>query len=169
MMSLSNVSTSIYELIYTYTILDVLITVPQPMLNITAIWSDVYLAGMPFDLRCSVTLSNAVDLDIGVAVSWLRNGVNLNDTARIRTSQQQQPALMGDYESLLRFDTLSSTSDSGDYVCSAILYPTEITDYISNSTSASSYYAITVIGKTMLTFPVPSLHSNSYSTPNCII
>ena len=109
---------------------------------------------MPFDLRCSVTLGNAVDVDIAVAVSWLRNGVYLNDTARIQTSQQQQPALMGDYESLLRFDTLSSTSDSGDYVCSAILYPTEITGYISNSTGTSSY-AITVIGKTTIMLPVP--------------
>lgn len=122
---------------------------------------------MPFDLQCLVTLGSAVDMDIGVEVSWLRNGVNLNDTARIQTSQQQQPALMGDYESLLRFDTLSSTSDSGDYVCSAILYPTEITDYISNSTGTNSY-AITVIGKI---FPVPVTLSILIAIvlPNCTI
>ena len=116
-----------------------------------AIQSDVYLAGMEFDLRCLVTLANVVDTDIGVDVLWQRNGISLSDTARIQTSQQQ-PALMGDYKSLLRFDTLSSTSDSGDYVCSSILYPTESRDYISNSTGTTSYN-ITVIGKNY-----PSLH-----------
>ena len=146
-MSLSNVSTSIKSnTCKYYQILTIIITVPQPILNITAIQSDIYLAGMPFNLRCSVTLENTVDADIGVEVLWQRNGINLKDTARIQISQQQQPALMGDYESLLRFDTLSSISDSGDYVCSAILYPTESRGYISNNTGSTSF-TMTVIGK----------------------
>lgn len=154
MMLLSNVSiyTCIYEVKNNYMIgLNIHTscnTVPQPILNIMVIRSDVYLAGMPFDLRCLVTLANVVDTDIGVDVSWQRNGISLSDTARIQISQQQQPSLMEDYESLLRFDTLSSTSDSGDYVCSAILYPTESRDYISNSTG-TILYNMTVIGKTI--------------------
>ena len=114
------------------------------MLNITAIQSDVYLAGMPFELRCSVTLDNSIDTRISVMFAWQRNGVDLSDTVRITTSQQQ-PALVGDYDALLQFDTLSSTHDSGNYVCSAALYSTEIRDYISNSTGTTTY-TITVIG-----------------------
>ncbi len=100
---------------------------------------------MPFNLRCLVTLGKTVDTDIGVEVSWQRNGINLEDTARIQTSQQ---VLMGHYESFLQFDSLSSTFDSGDYVCSAILYPTESRDDISNNTGSTSYF-MTVIGKTI--------------------
>ena len=55
--------------------------------------------------------------------------------------------VIGDYDSVLRFDTLSSTVDSGLYVCSAILYPIESGDYILNSTRASTMpYSITVVG-----------------------
>ena len=106
---------------------------------------------MPFDMRCSVTLDNTLDTNIGIMVTWQRNGVDLNDTDRITISQQQQPAMMGDYDTLLRFDTLSSTSDSGNYVCSATLYPTESRDYISNSTGTTSY-TVTVIGMQMPQF-----------------
>lgn len=123
-------------------------TVPQPILNITAIQpeSDVYLAGMQFNLQCSVTLSNVVDRDIGIVVSWQRNGVTLNDSARIQTLHEQHEVLMRDYNSLLRFDTLSSTADSGNYVCTSILYSIESRDYTLNSTGTTSY-TITVIGK----------------------
>lgn len=76
--------------------------------------------------------------------TWQRNGVDLNNNVRITTSQQQ-PALAGDYDTLLQFDTLSSTYDSGNYVCSATLYPTESSNYISNSTGTTTY-TITVIG-----------------------
>lgn len=110
---------------------------------------------MPFSLQCSVILSSVVDTDIGVVVSWQRNGVNLNDTARIQTSHQQHQPLIDDYNFLLRFDTLSSISDSGNYVCSSILYPTESRDYISNSTGTASY-TITVIGN--ITHVMPLLY-----------
>ena len=122
------------------------------MLNITATQSDVYLAGMPFELRCSVTLDNTIDTRISVIFAWWRNGVGLNDTVRITTSQQQ-PALVGDYD-VLRFDTLSSTYDSGNYACSATLYSTdhESRHYISNSTG-TTIYTITVIGIQKLQSP----------------
>lgn len=113
------------------------------MLNITAIQSDIYLAGMPFELRCSLTLDNTIDTRISVIFAWQRNGVVLNDTVRITTSRQ--PALVGDFDALLQFDTLSSTYDSGNYVCSATLYSAESWDYISNSTGTTTY-TISVIG-----------------------
>ena len=100
---------------------------------------------MPFELRCSVTLDNTVDTRISVMFAWQRNGVDLSDTVRITTSQQQ-PALVGDYNALLQFDTLSSTNDGGNYACSATLYPTESMDYISNSTGITTH-TIAVIGK----------------------
>ena len=123
----------------------VFLTVPQPILNITAIQSYAHLAGMPFVLQCLVILDIPVDTNVGIAVMWQRNGVVLNDSDRIITSQQQQPPLMGEYNALLQFDTLSSTSDSGNYVCTAVVYPNGSKDYISQSTGSTSY-TIAVIG-----------------------
>ena len=108
-----------------------------------------------------------VDRDIAIVVSWQRNGVTLNDTARIQTSQEQHEVLMGDYNSLLRFDTLSSTADSGNYVCTSILYSIESRDYTLNSTGTTSY-SITVIGTSCeYPFPYESIHSSVINKHFC--
>ena len=122
-------------------------TVPQPMVEIGATQSDTYLAGMPFDLQCSITLDSTADTAVGATVTWQINGADLTDTVRVTASQLEQPALSGEYNAVLKFDTLSTNADSGIYVCSAILYPIESGDYILNSTRTSTMpYSITVVG-----------------------
>ena len=100
---------------------------------------------MPTELQCTINLDDAVDTAVDVEVVWLINGMNVNGTVRRRVLQ---PIMMGDslYQAILQYDTLSSTSDSGNYMCTATLYPTEATGYITNVTGTATY-TFTVIGK----------------------
>ena len=100
---------------------------------------------MSAQLRCSISFDNAVDTDVAVAVTWQINGMDLNETVRIRALQ---PVLVGStrYDTILQFDTLSSTSDSGSYMCTATLYPAEAINYITNITGTATYM-FTVIGE----------------------
>ena len=105
----------------------------------------MYLSGMPAQLRCSIEYDDVIDSAVGVEVTWWINGVEFNSTLR---SRPLQPVLVGDtsYDAVLQFDTLSSTSDSGSFMCTAILYPTEAVPYIRNATGTSTY-TLTVTGR----------------------
>ena len=122
-----------------------LFAVPPPYLQISGSQSDTYVAGMPAELWCTIDFDEAVDTAVAVEVMWLINGMNLNGTVRRRVLQ---PIMMGDsrYEAILQYDTLSSTTDSGNYMCTATLYPTEATGYITNITRTTTY-TFTVIGR----------------------
>ena len=99
---------------------------------------------MPVEIRCSINLDNVVNTVVGVSITWQVNGMDLNVTDR---SRALQPVLVGDsrYSATLQFDTLSSTSDSGNYMCAATVYPDEATSYITNSTAMAAY-TFTVTG-----------------------
>lgn len=100
--------------------------------------SGVYLAGMPAQLRCSIEYDGVIDTAVGVEVVWQLDGVELDGTLRRR---QLQPTLVGDtrYDAILQFETLSSTSDGGSYMCTATIYPLEAVPYIANVTGTSTY------------------------------
>lgn len=121
-----------------------LFAVPLPSLEISGSHSDAYLAGMPAELRCTINLDDAIDTAVGIAVKWQVDGMDLSGTLRSRTLES---VLVGDssYDSILQFDTLSSTSDSGNYMCTATLYPVEAMSYITNTTGTAAYM-FTVIG-----------------------
>ena len=99
---------------------------------------------MPAELRCTINLDDAIDTAVGIAVKWQVDGMDLSGTLRSRTLES---VLVGDssYDSILQFDTLSSTSDSGNYMCTATLYPVEAMSYITNTTGTAAYM-FTVIG-----------------------
>lgn len=99
---------------------------------------------MPAQLRCSINFDSAVDTSVAVEVVWQINGMYLNGTVRRRSLQ---PVLMGSnrYDVILQFDTLSSISDNGNYVCTVILYPIEAMSYITNATGVGMYM-FSVIG-----------------------
>lgn len=122
-----------------------LYAVPPPYLEISGPQSDANVAGMPAELRCTVDFDDTVDTAVAVEVMWLINEMNLNGTVRRRALQ---PVMMGDsrYQATLQFDTLSSTFDSGNYMCTATLYPTEAMTYIANVTRTTAY-TFTVIGR----------------------
>ena len=93
---------------------------------------------MPAQLWCSIEYNGVIDTAVGVEVVWRLDGVELNETLRRR---QLQPVLVGDtrYSAILQFETLSSTSDSGSYMCTATTYPIEAVPYIANVTGTSMY------------------------------
>ena len=122
-----------------------LFAVPPPYLEISGPQSDANVAGMPAELQCTIDFDDAVDTAVAVEVMWLINGMNMNGTVRRRVLE---PVMMGDsrYQAILQYDTLSSTSDSGNYMCTATLYPTEATGYVTNVTRTATY-TFTVIGR----------------------
>ena len=122
-----------------------LFTVPSPYLEISGPQPDASVAGMPAELRCTINFIDAIDTTVAVEVVWSINGMNVNGIARRRALQ---PVMMGDsrYQAIFQYDTLSSTSDSGNYMCTVTLYPTEATGYITNITGTATYI-FTVIGR----------------------
>ena len=100
--------------------------------------SEPYLAGMFAELRCSINLDNSVDTLTDIEVTWQKDGVEVNNTARV---QKLSPRFAGGsrYDALLRYNTLSSSADSGNYLCTSTVYPTENRDYITNITGMASF------------------------------
>lgn len=96
-----------------------------------------YVAGMFAEIRCSVTLNDTFDTPVDVEVLWLKNGIELSESVRVMVmhSHLVGPSL---YHSLLQFSTLSSSTDSGLYTCVSNVFPTENSNYISNSTGEAS-------------------------------
>ena len=111
---------------------------PPLAIEVSGSHSGVYLAGMPGHLRCSIEYDGVIDTAVGVEVVWRVDGVELDGTLRRR---QLLPVLVGDtrYDAILQFETLSSTSDSGSYMCTATIYPLEAVPYIANVTETSTY------------------------------
>ena len=118
--------------------------VPAPNVETSIRQSEPYLAGMLVVLQCSITIDDAIDTPIDVAVMWQRNGERVTETLRVQT---QPPRLVGgsQYDALLQFNTLSSSTDSANYMCISSVSPSDADVYISNSTQTSSIL-LTVTG-----------------------
>ncbi len=119
--------------------------------------SEPYLAGMFMELRCSINLDDAVDTRVDVSVMWQKDGEVVNETDRVRILPAR---LVGGsrYDSSLQFNTLSSNVDSGAYMCISIAFPTESTNYITNSTQTASF-SISVVGMYYVNMKWRQLHS----------
>lgn len=113
--------------------------VPPLVVNITTPVREAYIAGTSLVLRCTIAVDSDVNTGVAIAVKWLRNGIEMSNSARITTAD---PVQIGthEYDATLRFDTLSSTRDTGNYTCRASAYPTEIIPYIANAIGESAYY-----------------------------
>lgn len=112
-----------------------------------------YLAGMFAEMRCTVTVDDAIDTQISVMVQWQKDGRELVIGNRITALPAN---LVGGsrYDALLQFSTLSSSTDSGNYVCTSTVFPTESRNYIANTTESSN-----------VSFSIAGNVSISYSTP----
>lgn len=115
----------------------IFLSVPSPDVEVIVPHQEPYLAGMFAELRCSISLDDSVDTQVDIVVLWLKDGVELNETVRVRVLPTR---LIGSslYHSLLQFSTLSSSSDGGDYTCTTTVFPTESRDYITNGTGTAS-------------------------------
>lgn len=88
-------------------------------------------------MKCSIELTEAVDTQVDVEVVWLKDGLELSETVRVRALPTHSIGSSG-YRSLLQFSTLSSGEDIGEYTCMSTIFPTEKKKYISNATSTTS-------------------------------
>ena len=96
-----------------------------------------YLSGMFAEMRCSIDLADSVDTQVDVEVMWLKDGVELSETTRVRPLPTHSIG-SSRYRSLLQFGTLSSRADGGEYTCLSTVFPTEKREYISNVTATTS-------------------------------
>ena len=133
--------------------INVSLVVPSPNVEVTVPQSEPYLSGMFAELRCSISLDDAINSQTDVEVIWLKDGIQVDQTSRVQTLSAH---LIGgsQYDALLQYNTLSSSSDSGDYVCVGTVFPTD-SNYITN-----------VTGMALFSFSVTgTLHSvkNSYN------
>ena len=112
--------------------------------------SEPHIAGMTAALQCYVNLDDAIDTQVDIAVEWQKDGGELNETIRVRALP---PVLVGGsrYDALLQFSTLSSSTDSGNYMCLATVFPTESEGYIMNRTDTTSYI-LSVTGIALVLF-----------------
>lgn len=113
--------------------------VPPLVVNITTPVREEYIAGTSLLLRCTIAVDSDANTRVAVAVQWLRNGIEISNSARITTAEPVQTGTH-EYDASLRFVTLSSTRDTGSYTCRASAYPTEMITYIANGTGESAYY-----------------------------
>ena len=111
--------------------------------------SEPHIAGMTAALQCFVNLDDAIDTQVDIAVEWQKDGGELNETIRVRALP---PVLVGGshYDALLQFSTLSSSIDSGNYMCLATVFPTESERYLMNRTDTTSYI-LSVTGMLLFT------------------
>ena len=119
------------------------LSVPAPSVEVSIQQLEPYLAGMLAVLQCSITIDSAIDTPIDVAVLWQRNGEEFAETLRVQTFP---PHLVtgSQYNAFLQFNTLSSSTDSGNYLCISSVSPGDA-DYILNSTQTTSFL-LTVAG-----------------------
>lgn len=122
-----------------------LLLVPSPNIVVMVSQPEPYLAGMFAELRCSISLDDAIDTRVAVAVLWQRDGEELNETVRVRKLPPQEVG-SSRYDALLQFSTLSSTIDSGNYMCVGTVSSTANRNYITNS-SGTTPFLFSVTGK----------------------
>ena len=114
-----------------------MLSVPLPDVEVTMTEPEPYFSGMFAEMRCSIDLADSVDTQVDVEVMWLKDGVELSETARVRALPTHSIGSSG-YRSLLQFSTLSRGADGGEYTCLSTVFPTEKREYISNATATTS-------------------------------
>ena len=123
-----------------------LITVPQPRVEVTAFPGGVlFYAGSELTLRCSIEIDVAVDIPFTVSVTWLKSGsvISSNDRTAISNVTQLSPYI---YEGSLVLDPLSSTSDTGIYMCQVAVSPVSA-ELLVQGVSQAGMETVTVQGK----------------------
>ena len=119
-------------------------SVPMPAVEVAVIQHQPYLSGMFAELRCIIHINDAVDAPINVAVTWQRDGIEINTTSRV----SHQPLRMlktSVYEAKLQFNTLSSSYDNGLFKCISTILPAGNKNYAIDTSQASSFQ-LSVIG-----------------------
>ena len=103
-------------------------------------------AGSSIKLTCTVTVSESVNTTTALIVEWRKDGVPVSAIEHLTTT----PTLLtggATYYSELIFPLLSSTRDSANYSCNALVNSTLGSQYITNSEEGSDFINLTVKGE----------------------
>ena len=102
--------------------------------------------GTYIDLVCTVTINDAVNIDVDVNIVWSRNG---GSPLMNSSDYSISPILLisDQYISTIRIEELMMTSGNGDtYSCSVSIQPSSLSTYITG-TIGDSDITLSVVGK----------------------
>ena len=111
---------------------------------------DGFFTGLQLTLTCTIELNVAVDSDVNVSSSWLKDGSPLisDDSGRIIVGGAELiPGSPLSYQTMLVFDTLNrALNDSGLYTCVAEVNPSDTTSSVDGNTGMVSR-SVDVLGE----------------------
>ena len=119
-------------------------TVPTPSVTVTVQSSGPLYAGTTsVTLTCTITLSEDVDTDVMMEVTWLRSGTSLsNTTSQVTISPLAEPGRI--FTSNLTLSPLYP-EDNTSFTCMAVGHPKTRQDFITPSEVAMDNNSIEVI------------------------
>jgi hypothetical protein len=126
--------------------------IPSPMVISTLSRDSDILAGSPLNITCVTTLDPGVDTPVTIVTTWT-NGMNSITPGDSRL-MIHDPVSTGpnQYQSVLTFNTLSSTRDNGTYTCTVVVNSN--IEYVEDSTSVSESSSISVTDPTISGFNI---------------
>ncbi len=105
-------------------------------MEITSVPDRTLYTGEDVTLTCDITLDPAVDSEVAVTASWTRSGGPITAGVSDITGS-------GPYQSTLTLSSLT-TSDSGDYTCTASVSPDPPSPFLLASEVATDIHMATV-------------------------
>ena len=105
----------------------------------------ILVEGTYIDLVCTVTINEAVNIDVDVNIVWSRDGgpplMNSSDY-----SISPMPLILDQYISTIRIEELTTNDNGATYSCSVSIQPSSLSNYIT-ATNGDSDITLSVEGK----------------------
>ena len=105
--------------------------------------SPVLYAGSTLNITCSIDISPNVDTNFTIEVEWTRNGVPPPGPPRVTTTPATETT-PNHYQTQLTYNTLSSSEDSGEYVCSITVDSMNSLVFVEDSEQVSEHTSLIV-------------------------
>ena len=107
--------------------------------------ANTLVEGTYIDLVCTVTINDAVNIDVDVNIVWSRDGgpplMNSSDY-----SISPMSLILDQYISTIRIEELTTNDNGATYSCSVSIQPSSLSNYIT-ATNGDSDITLSVEGK----------------------
>ena len=119
--------------------------VPTPTVTVSVNATD-HVEGQFLDVTCTATVSEYVNTDVTVSMTWRRNGTVLTNGSDFIIGAMAKSEFNNEYTSILRVNSLRYEADNGaKYNCTVGVAPN--TFYIMPGNDSSSAITLTVQSK----------------------
>ena len=119
--------------------------VPTPIVTVSVNVTD-HVEGQFLDVTCTATVSEYVNTDVTVSMTWRRNGTVLTNGSNFIIGAVAKSEFNNKYTSILRVNSLRYETDNGaTYNCTVGVAPN--TPYIMPGNDSSSAITLTVRSK----------------------